>query len=201
MLISVPALTAQTDKFVPVEQEIYIEQKIRESTGSIKTIHCNFTQEKKMEYLDSDLKSTGEFWYKYPDRVRWEYVSPYEYTIILNQKKISLISNNSTNEIEMENNETFEKMNALIVNAVSGKVFDNENYTTKILENKKFYKVDLVPGSPQISHLINQMELYFDKGTFSINKLKIIEPNSDYSFIHFSNQKLNEPIPENIFIP
>jgi outer membrane lipoprotein carrier protein len=154
-----------------------------------------------MQYLDSDLKSSGKFWYVYPDKVRWEYLKPYEYIIILNKEKISLISTNSTNEFEVNSNETFKKMNEMIVSAVSGKVFDNSEYQTKMLENKEFYKVTLQPVSQEIKKMIERLELYFDKNNYTIVKLKIIEPTSDYSLIHFSNQILNEPIPEHIFIP
>ncbi len=192
---------SQSDSFKTIESEEAITSKIREKSGDIKSIHCDFIQIKQMQYLDSDLKSSGKFWYVYPDKVRWEYLKPYEYIIILNKEKISLISTNSTNEFEVNSNETFKKMNEMIVSAVSGKVFDNSEYQTTILENKEFYKVVLQPGSHEIKQMIDQLELYFDKSNFAIMKLKIIEPSSDYSLIHFSNQILNEPISEHIFIP
>jgi len=202
ILICTPLLTfSQTDDFKALESENHITQKIRESASKIKSIQCDFMQTKKMQYLDSDLKSSGKFWYVYPDKVRWEYLKPYEYVIILDQDKISLISNNSTNQFEVKNNETFNQMNGLIVNAVSGKVFDNSDYKTKTYQNNEFFKVELQPEVPEITQMIKQLELYFDKTTYTIKKLKIIEPNSDYSLIHFSNQKLNESILENIFIP
>ena len=192
---------SQSGEFKLIEEEEAITSKIREKSVSINSIRCDFIQIKKMQYLDSDLESSGKFWYVYPDKVRWEYLKPYEYIIILNKEKISLISTNSTNEFEVNSNETFKKMNEMIVSAVSGKVFDNSEYQTKILENNEFYKITLQPVSQEIKKMIERLELYFDKSNYTIVKLKIIEPSSDYSLIHFSNQILNESIPEHIFIP
>lgn len=202
ILISMHAVSfSQNNDFKPLDSENSIKQKIEETAVKINSIQCDFKQIKKMQYLDSDLKSSGKFWYIYPDKIRWEYTEPYDYIIIINQDKISLISNNNTNQFEINSNETFNKMNELIVSAVSGKVFGNSEYKTKIYENVKFYKIVLQPGSSEITQMIKQMEIFFDKSSYTIKKLKIIEPNTDYSMIHFSNQKLNESIPENIFIP
>ena len=192
---------SQAGDFRHLDQEQNIIQKIKEASTKIHSIQCDFSQIKKMQYLDSDLKSSGQFWYVYPDKVRWEYMKPYEYKIILNKGKISLISSNTTNEFEVSNNETFKKMNEMIVSAVSGKVFDNSDYQTKISENDDFYRIELQPGSKEITEMIRQLELYFDKHSFALIKLKIVEPNDDYSLIHFSNQVFNESITENIFIP
>jgi len=191
---------AQTVDFRLLDKNSEVTQKIRETALNIHTIHCDFMQIKRMHYLDSDLKSSGKFWYHKPDKVRWEYVQPYEYIIILNQGKISLISNNTSNQYDVKNNKTFNQMNELIVGAVSGNIFDNSGYTTNTYENKDLYLVKLQPESTDIKQIIKEMELYFDKNSYTLKKLKIIEPNSDYSLIYFSNQILNEVIPENIFI-
>jgi outer membrane lipoprotein-sorting protein len=92
-------------------------------------------------------------------------------------------------------------MNEMIVSAVSGKVFDNPDYQINITENDESYKLELLSNSEVIVQMIKQLELYFNKETYAITKLKIIEPNSDYSLIHFTNQILNESIAENIFLP
>jgi outer membrane lipoprotein-sorting protein len=191
---------AQTNDFRLLDQNSDAKHKIRETALNIHTIHCDFIQIKRMHYLDSDLKSSGKFWYNKPDKMRWEYIQPYEYIIILNQEKISLISNNTSNQYDVKNNNMFNQMNELIVDAVSGNIFDNSGYTTNTYESKDLYMVKLQPESPDITKIIQNMELYFDKNSYTLNKLKIIEPNSDYSLIYFSNQILNEVIPENIFI-
>lgn len=192
---------SQPGDFTPVNTDSGIAQKISEVSSGISTIQCDFIQIKKMQYLESDLKSRGKFWYVHPDKVRWEYLDPYEYIIILKQENIALISNNSVNQFEVTSNETFRKMNEMIVASVSGRVFTNTDYKTELFESNEFYKVLLQPVSEQINKMIAQLELYFNKDNFALSKIKIIEPNSDFSLIHFSNQLLNEPIQEDIFTP
>jgi outer membrane lipoprotein carrier protein len=134
-----------------------------------------------------------------PDKVRWEYREPYKYIIILNEGKLNLKSESNENEIDMRSNAIFGEINALMISAVSGNIFNNPDYKIEAYESNQYFKVVLKPLSSTISQMIEQMELYFNKENYSVNRIKMIEPSSDYSEFRFIHQKFNEPIPENTF--
>ncbi len=192
---------AQSDKYVHIASDDEIAKHLQEFSKNLSTIQCDFTQIKKLQYLEVDLKSVGIFYFQSPGKVRWEYRDPYQYIVLLNEGKLNLISESNENEIDMRSNEIFEEINALIISAVSGNIFDNPHYSVKAFENKTFYKIELKPESSSVAMMIEQMDLYFDKNNYSVSKIKMIEPSSDYSLISFTNQLFNESLPENIFSP
>lgn len=59
----------------------------------------------------------------------------------------------------------------------------------------------VIPLSKAITSFISQMELYVNKESYSVTKIKIIESGSDYSIITFSNLKINENYEDKIFNP
>ena len=201
VFISCTISIAQTDEYTSLPANDELETKFREFSENLTSIQCDFTQTKKLQYLEVDLESSGKFWFKSPDKVRWEYKDPYKYTVLLNEGKLNLISENNENEIDMHSNEIFEEINALILSSVSGNIFNNPNYSVKAFKNSKYYKIELIPLSSSIVMMIKQMELYFDRKNYSVRKIKMIEPSSDYSLISFTNQEFNDSLPENIFLP
>lgn len=201
VFLSCKSVIAQTDEYIRITKNDELVTKIQEFSKNLTSIQCDFTQVKILQYLEVDLESSGKFWFKSPDKVRWEYREPYKYIVLLNEGKLNLISENNENEIDMRSNEIFEEINALIISAVSGNIFNNPNYSVMPFENNSFYKIELKPISSSITMMIEQMELYFDKKNYSVSKIKMIEPSSDYSLISFTNQQFNDPLPENIFLP
>jgi outer membrane lipoprotein-sorting protein len=192
---------AQSDVYTSLPKNDEFAASLQEFSKKLTTIQCDFTQVKKLQYLEVDLESSGKFWFQSPDKVRWEYQDPYHYIVLLNQGKLNLISDNNENEVDMRSNEIFEEINTLIISAVSGNIFNNPSYSVNAFENDRYYKIEMNPLSSSIAMMIEQMELYFDKKNLSVSKIKMIEPSSDYSLISFTNQQFNESLPEHIFIP
>jgi outer membrane lipoprotein carrier protein len=180
-------------------------QEIQEQMKTIgekqKTIQSTFSQVKKMEYLDIAIQSNGKFWYTTPSKVRWEYISPYAYTIIINNGKLSLISEQSENSFDMDNSDVFEQINNLMIGSVTGDIFDNADYTVAVYENKTQFLILLNPKSELIKGVVQSIELLFEKDKGVVSSIKMYETKDNYSEISFSNIIMNEPIPEKIFLP
>lgn len=192
-------LNAQSGEYTMLSSHDDISEQIQKFSNQLTTIQSEFTQVKRLHFLEADLESSGKFWFQAPDKVRWEYLEPYNYIVILNEGKLNLISESSENQIDMRSNDIFEQINALIITAVSGNIFNNSNYTVNVFENDSFFKIELKPQSSSISMMIEMMELYFNKKDYSMSKIKMIEPTSDYSMISFINSKYNGSLPDNIF--
>jgi outer membrane lipoprotein-sorting protein len=192
---------AQPAGFEPVKSLTEISVKLKDYAAKLNSIQSDFKQEKHLEYLDAALESGGKFWFQSPDKVRWEYNQPYNYILILNSGKLKMISNKSNNEIDMKGNAIFEQVNNLMVAAVSGNVFDNKDYLVKAFENKEYYLINIKPVSSYLSQMIKEMDLYFDKKIYVVTKIRMLESETDYSIIKFTNLNIDEPIESKIFNP
>ena len=85
-------VTQQQTERVAVQQqtEQTVKQKINQAASGIKTMQCDFVQTKHLKMLNDKLVSKGKMYYQKSDKLRWEYVSPYAYTFILNADKVLL---------------------------------------------------------------------------------------------------------------
>ncbi len=54
-----------------------------EPLGAVRTITCDFVQTKYLKMLNMEMVSKGSMWYASSDRLRWEYTTPYRYTLIV----------------------------------------------------------------------------------------------------------------------
>ena len=68
-------------------------------------------------------------------------------------------------------------------------------------EGKDSYLVILTPTSASIRQMVGKMEISFDKHTFAVSSIKMIESDADYSIITFTNLQFNASIPETTFRP
>jgi outer membrane lipoprotein carrier protein len=57
---------------------------LKAKQAAIKTVSANFTQEKHTKLLSRPIKSDGRFFYKQPDRIRWEYRGNVNMQVIFN---------------------------------------------------------------------------------------------------------------------
>src|SRR3989304_2218864 len=57
-------------------------------SDKVSTIESDFIQEKSLSVLANTIVSRGHFWYKKENNIRWEYVSPYKYLIIITNNQI-----------------------------------------------------------------------------------------------------------------
>lgn len=68
-----------------------IIKEISRSAATIKTMQCDFVQTKRMKMLGSELVSKGKMSCSQPDKLRWEYLSPYTYTFVLYLNSATLL--------------------------------------------------------------------------------------------------------------
>jgi len=190
---------AQKETFSKVGDPKEVEQRLVRASASMNTITSDFVQEKHLEYLSVVIESKGKFWFKKPGILRWEYTDPYKYIIVINQGKIIIKDEGKKNEFDVNSNKAFQELNNIIVNSVNGTLISSEKYNYEILEGKESWLVKLFPKDPQMKKIMNSIELYFLKTDMSVNRIKMVESDQDYTMITLRNKKYNEVIPASVF--
>jgi outer membrane lipoprotein-sorting protein len=149
--------------------------------------------------MDETIRSKGHFIYQKESSVRWEYLDPYSYLIIIKDGKITIKDDKKTNQMDMASNPIFKQINNLILSTVKGDILLNPDFEAKVFEDSKNYKLELLPKDKNMSEFISRIELILSKADMSVNSIKIEEPMGDYTNIKYSNKKINASIPENSF--
>jgi outer membrane lipoprotein-sorting protein len=200
MLLSSHYLPAQPQGYKQMSKPIEFKQKLKEISKSVNTMQSDFIQEKYLTVLSDKIVSTGKFYFKKENQLRWEYNSPFNYLIILSNDKVYVKDDHKTNQYDLGSNKVFREINNIMTGAVLGKLLEDElKYKPSYFENSKYYLVILIPADKNMKDYIKLICLYFDKKNFTVSMIKMVESSDDYTLIQFNNRKQNISISEDKF--
>jgi outer membrane lipoprotein-sorting protein len=185
--------------FKVVKDTSVLKQKIESMSKLTTSIEADFTQEKNLSMLSEKIISKGHFVFKKESLLRWEYVSPSKYLIVINKEKVIIKDEKKTTKYDMNSNKVFKEINDIMLSCVQGTIFKSNKFKTSYYENDKGYKLELIPQVKNMKETFKKINLYFDKNVTSVSKMEMIENNDDLTSLDFTNKKLNAPIAETIF--
>ncbi len=186
--------------FTPMKDISLFKTKLQEASKKANTVMSDFVQEKNLSVLSNKIISKGNFRFKKENKVRWEYLQPYKYLIIINGDKIFIQDQNQKKQYDAQSNKIFKEINNFMMGCIQGDILNKEKeYKIEFFENEKFYFVKLIPKSVKMKQIMSEIQIYFDKKDFSVSRLKMIEDGGDYTSIEFSNKTMNADIPDEKF--
>lgn len=179
---------------------IEIKQKVREMAMKTTTIESDFIQVKEMSVMAERIISKGKFLFKKEKKLRWEYLTPFPYLIIINQDQMLVRDENRENKINLQSSRVFREVNNIIMGAVQGTLLDDaKNFSSEITEAQGRILCKLTPLNAKIKESLGEVWLYFNKIDFSVDQLEMRETSGDYTRISFLEKKINQTIPDEKF--
>lgn len=175
------------------------KNKVISDSKSLQSLSSNFTQTKHISFLSKPITSTGKLYLKNDERLRWEYLTPTQYTVIFKNKKLLVNNQGKQSTVDLATNKQFEKLSKLISGSIKGNLFDDNEFHITYFQTDSDYLVKLTPKSKDLAKYVKEIELYFDKKGKLVKKSKTIEPNNDYTVITFTDVKINQPIHDSVF--
>jgi outer membrane lipoprotein-sorting protein len=178
-----------------------IKKGAADAAGRTSTIISGFTQEKEMNILEEKIRSSGKFYFKKEKLLRWEYIQPYSYIIVINNDRITVRDEKKTSQFDARSNKVFAEVNRIIVGSIRGTLLnDEQNFSASFADGSTAWIVKLVPLSAGLKSTLSQIILWFDKKDFSVTRLEMIENTGDKTIITFTDKRFNEPIADEKFI-
>jgi outer membrane lipoprotein-sorting protein len=191
MLISLFAWSQNSD----------ILQQIKSQAQKINSIEAGFVQTKNISFIDEQLISGGKFWFSRPDKMRWEYQTPFFYSIIIDGDNITVIDDKKESRFDAASNAMFGQIKQVIMNMVNGKMFDDPDYHATLKEETNYFVVNFETVNRAMKAYILSIDLYFTKSGYLMEKIKMNEASGDDTVIEFNNQNINQPLPGHVFEP
>ncbi|MFO7829982.1 MAG: outer membrane lipoprotein carrier protein LolA [Bacteroidales bacterium] len=193
-------LSAQEETFVKVSDINEAKANLEQLTEKISSIKSQFIQEKHLSFLTENIISKGEFYFKNPGLLRWEYTEPFEYIIVFTDKNIFIKDEDNISSFDTESNKMFSEVNNIMTGTIQGNLFnDSERFTVEYFENDKQYLMLLIPKMEEMKSMLQSIHIYIDKSDLSVAKIKMTESSDDYTSITFINRKLNTTIDNDQF--
>jgi outer membrane lipoprotein-sorting protein len=180
----------------PMKDITAFKEKLATMSDQVNTIESDFVQEKNLSILTSKIVSKGHFCYKKDNNIRWEYLQPYKYLIIISQNRIFIKEDKNQKQYDIESNRMFEEMNRFISGCIQVDIMKNEKeYKVAYYEDERNYFVSLVPHAEKMRQMLNEVQIWFNRTDLTVTRITMVESGGDYTRIDFTNKKLNTDIP------
>lgn len=189
LFLIIIALVASITSFAQSNDEIMA--KLTQAAASMKSMQCNFTQNKTMSMLAEPTISKGRMCYVAPDKMKWEYTDPYPFAINVDGEKMTKIADGKE-EILDTKNRMYQGMMKIIMSSATGKnLFDKSAFDVTISDDGNFWRADMKPKKSDMKRMFSTMTFYFEKKRDIINKVVLTEANGDNTTIQFTDIILN----------
>lgn len=165
-----------------------IVQKMASSAEKIKTVQCLFTQRKQMKMLKGEQVSQGKMYCQQPDKLRWEYTSPRQSTLVLEGANVRLLKGNE----QETRNKFVGEMARLIMNSVAGKCLtDSKAFQVTAKELPTEYVATLVPIRKDLKRLYSKLVLHFNIKQETVTEVELHEKKGDKTLIELHDIRIN----------
>jgi Outer membrane lipoprotein-sorting protein len=182
------------------EQQKQIIEKIDQTASAMKGMQCDFVQTKRMKLLSKEMQSKGIMYFKRPNKLRWQYIAPYDYTFILNDDKVQIKSSKSTKNIDVQGNKMFRQITNIILNSVTGgSLKSSSDFNVEVYKKDNTYFAKLFPKKKELKQLYQVIEIYFDSALTMVNSVRMVEKTGDETRVNLINTKLNIAVDDKMF--
>jgi outer membrane lipoprotein carrier protein len=174
------------------------EQTMMAEVLKIKTLQCDFVQEKTSTLVNEKSVATGFLLYQSPSMLRWEYTAPTPSILILNGKDAIFRDKNGK---EQGNATILKQLGSIIISMINGESLrQNKIFSTDVFETDKNFMVTLMPLQKRLRNYYNFIELTLDRNTFLASEIAMYEKSGDKTVIFLNNKKINIEFDVNKFV-
>ena len=195
ILFVVMSLCAKAQTPLSVDQSNEIMASLTEAATSMQSIQCRFVQTKTMAMLAEPSVSEGMMAFVAPDRLRWEYTSPYPFALIVNGDRIVKVTDGKEEVLNGKSGRMYQGILSMILDSASGKkLFDTSSFDIAMFDNNNCWKAEMTPKRRDMKRMFSQLVFYFDKNTQVISHVEFVEAGGDVTAIRFDDIKVNEEV-------
>ena len=174
-----------------------LEQTIIEKSKAIKTLRCDFVQEKTSALVTQKAVAKGVLLYQAPSFLRWEYKEPTPSTLILGGNNAVLLNREGK---KVGDARMLKQLAGMIINVISGESLkDNKQFSTEIYQTDTRIVVILTPVQKRMKDFYSTIEMAFDGKTLLAERITLNESSGDKTVISFVNKELDGEISQTEF--
>jgi len=181
-------------------QKKEIIDKITQASNTMRTMQCDFTQEKELSFMNDKVVSEGKMFYKQPNKIRWEYTKPLAYVFAMDGTNIFMDAGNNQTTIPARSSRLFSSMSDIIIGGVSGAgLIDSPDFTALFSIGNNDYLITLTPLKKEVRDMFDQIQLFVNKSDSRIQKVELVEKGGDKTLILLKNMQTNVTINDEVF--
>lgn len=174
---------------------------IRRESEKIATISARFSQTKKMNILSKPLVSTGSFYFKTPNSVRWEYNAPVKSILLMYQGNIKRYTP-CPQGFNEDAGAALQSMNVMLREIMlwnTGRFNESRSFSAELMTGKT-PKVMMRPRESSLAKIIAGIEITLAPDSLGvITSIIVNEGEGNTTTFQFSEVKINEGLEDSLF--
>ena len=179
----------------------------------------DFVQRKSSDMLAEDIVNSGKMAFIAPDRIRWEYLTPYSSLFVMNGGRVLMENADGRKVMDAKSAGAYSRISRLILPLVQGKFQEGESgdFRTTVTDcgsspdgvaggdcpdgvsGRDFVRIEIVPLKSGGRRLFRRVVADVDKKLGVAVRIAIDEGNGDKTVITCRNIVLNAPVDESLF--
>jgi outer membrane lipoprotein-sorting protein len=167
-------------------------ERIQEASARMQSLVCDFEQSKSLSILNEVMVSKGKMAYRNDRCLRWEYVTPYVYTFVLNGQQVLMQAENSRQVLDVASSRFMQEIVQLMMDGISGKgIADSRRFKSSFYRSERLWRVDLAPLQRELKQMFSLVQLTFNVSDYSVEQVVMVEGNGDKTTITLSAKRFN----------
>ncbi|MEM9558472.1 MAG: outer membrane lipoprotein carrier protein LolA [Acidobacteriota bacterium] len=181
--------------------EALIERVRLQQTG-MQTMRADFTQRKESDLFLEPEASSGQFWYRAPSSVRWDFLLPDETTVVLADDVMTTWHRDLGTAERMEIGDQADKVTEYLTAPSSLETLERyfQVRVTFPSDETSPYTLELKPAFERVERRIKGMTIRIHRDEFYPVFLRYIEPDGDVTEYSFENVEVNAELAEDRFV-
>ena len=146
------------------------------------------------------MVSKGRMWCTQPNRLRWEYTTPYASLFILNDNKVLFKNSKRSNTLNANRHKRIREMIRIMIPSNLGKVLSQKkDFHATVETTGNQHILTLVPQKKELKQMFARIVLYYDRKQAVVTQIEMFEKNGDSTTIQLSSIKKNIVINPSVF--
>lgn len=191
LLVAAPALPVSMDELFG---------KMQTAQAGVSTMEARFEQVKRSSLLAGEAVSQGVMDYQKPDLIRWEYLAPDPYTILIRGDDFSAyypqLNKLKTARVARLRHRVF---NFLVATEPLAKLKTHFQVELREGGSRPTWTLVLTPMTQLVRKTIARVTVQVDKKSSLPAELLIEEADGDSTRIRFTAMTVNKPLPDGTF--
>lgn len=189
----------QVNGFTPIKDANGFKVKFTAASQQLLSLESDFTQTKNLSMLKDKIISKGKFQYKKSAMVRIEYFKPYSYLMIINKNTMLVKDEQKKSNYNTRSNKIMQSVNNIMMDCMSGNVYNNKDFSTTVFENNKEFLLTLIPNTSTMKKMFLKIEVFLNKVDYHVLRLNMVELGGDNTLMVFNNRIINKTIDDTQF--
>ena len=183
---------------IPIKDRDAFIQKFDEISENTSSIQCRYIESKYLSFSKEPLRSEGNMYYE-DQKMRWEQTVPKSHVLIIVDDKMKIKENGKIEEHSLASNKIMRGIKEIMVGSMTGNLLKNEQFETSLFENDNYFIVKMIPKPNRLKKMFSEVTLNFDRNTYRMSHVKLLEPGGDYTIYDFIDPVFNKKLDQKLF--